>query len=38
MPIRIPATAVAGDLADPADLGVKKAVAEVRRVVQSRSV
>jgi hypothetical protein len=35
---RIPITAVAANLADPADSGVKKAIAKVRRVVQSRSV
>lgn len=35
---RIPITAVAANLADPADPGVKKAIAKVRRVVQSSSV
>jgi hypothetical protein len=35
---RIPITAVAANLADPADPGLNKAIAEVRRVVQSRSV
>ncbi len=35
---RIPITAVAANLADPADPGAKKAIAKVRRVVQSRSV
>ena len=34
---RIPITAIAANLADPADPGLKKAVAKVRRVVQSRS-
>jgi hypothetical protein len=35
---RVPITAVAGNLADPADPGLKKAIAKVRKVVQSRSV
>ena len=35
---RVPITAVAANLADPADPGLKKAIAKVRRVVQSRSV
>lgn len=35
---RILITAVAGNLADPADPAVKKAIDKVRRVVQSRSV
>lgn len=35
---RIPITAVAANLADPADPGAKKAIAKVRRVVRSRSV
>jgi hypothetical protein len=35
---RVPITAVAANLADPADPGGKKATARVRRVVQSRSV
>lgn len=35
---RIPITAVAANLADPADPGLKKAIANVPRVVQSRSV
>lgn len=35
---RIPITAVVGNLADPADPALKKAIAKVRRVVQSRSV
>jgi hypothetical protein len=34
---RIPITAIATNLAEPADPGVKKALAKVRRVVQSRS-
>ncbi len=34
---RIPITAVAANLANPADPGLKKAIAKVRRVVQSRS-
>lgn len=35
---RVPITAVAANLDDPADPGVKKAIAKVRRVVQSSSV
>ncbi|MGH9057467.1 MAG: hypothetical protein ACRDYY_16660 [Acidimicrobiales bacterium] len=35
---RVPITAVAATLDDPADPGAKKAVAKVRRVVQSSSV
>ncbi len=35
---RIPITAVGANLADLADPGLKKAIAKVRRVVQSRSV
>jgi len=34
---RIPITAVGANLADPADPSLKKAIAKVRRVVQSRS-